>query len=549
MPSVSISRSRFKRTSQHKTSFNLGQLIPIYVDEVLPGDTRSFDLASLVRMSTPIAPIMDNIVLDYYAFFVPNRLVWEHWRDFLGENNASAGIPAVTYTVPTLRSQMAGVVGAGTLLDYFGLSGSTPGSTTLFGMISNNKLSALPLRAYYKIYNHWFRNENVIAPVPINTADVAGAVISYGQYWGDSSKYDEGLVPLKASKLADYFTKSLPYAQKGAPISIPLGTTAPIKASGTLTSLGSSLYFSNGSAPLSGPTALGLASGSGAVSALSSTDSGNYSRAITHTNLVADLSSATAATINQLRYAFQLQKLLEKDSLYGTKYWSILAAHFGVTAPDASIQEPEYLGGKRVHINVDQVLQTTGFDATPSSNSLGTPGANSVTGFKGSLFTKSFVEHGTLMIIAVARQEGRTYGQGINRMFMRNGRYDFYWPVFANLGAQDVKLSEIFATGSSSDKNVFGYQEAWAEYRFRPNLVTGLLNPRRSGSLKYWTLAERFSVNPTLGQTFIEEDRTNLIDALVTGSAGPDFIGDFYFEDIAVRPMPTYSIPGLIDHH
>ena len=541
MPSVSISRSRFLRKSQHKTSFNLGQIIPIYCDEVLPGDTRSFDMAALVRMSTPIAPIMDNIFLDVYAFFVPNRIVWDHWKEFMGENNTSAGIPAVSYSIPMIGSP-SGSAASGSLADYFGL----PLGPIYYN--SNNpgreKVSALPFRAYAKIYNRWFRNQNVISPLAVQTGDTDGVLV--GESGMSAFAFNPGGSGgglQKASKLPDYFTKALPYAQKGVAVSIPLGTIAPLKGL-------ASMYTMSGQAMLggSGGTSTGYlgtdSTGKVFHDGVSSFNPDDY---IKQTNLVADLSQATAATINQLRYAFQLQKLLEKDAVYGTRYWEILAAHFGVTSPDATLQDPEYLGGQRININIDQVLSTADYSNT-SITKVGQPGANSVSGFKGSLFTKSFVEHGHIIIVAVARHE-QTYSQGINRMWSRQSRYDYYFPVFANLGAQEIKLKEIYADGTSADDNIFGYQEAWAEYRYKPSIATGLLNPNVTGSLDFWTLTNKFASAPTLGQVFMEQSRDNLARALTSGVTGPDFIADFYFSDVAVRPMPVYSVPGLIDHH
>ena len=453
MPSVSISRSRFARKSQHKTTFNLGQIIPIYCDEVLPGDTRSFDMASLVRMSTPIAPIMDNIYLDIYAFFVPNRIVWDHWKEFMGENNTSAGIPSSSYSIPHVGSGSFTIY-SGSYGDYFGLPVGVSLSPTY------DPISALPFRGLAKIYNRWFRDENLIAPLAVQTGDSNEVLVGNNSFVYDVTKI------LYVSKLPDYFTKGLPYAQKSLPVSIPLGTQAPIKA-------GSSLYshsFGLGSG------VAGLVADHVNVNGLTGNDSMTID-SDSKTSMYADLSQATAATINQLRYAFQLQKLLEKDALYGTRYWEILAAHFGVEAADASLQDPEYLGGTRININIDQVLQTTGSDtSTPANNELGIPGANSVTAHKGSLFTKSFVEHGYIILVACARHDS-TYGQGINRMWTRTGRYDFYWPVFANLGAQEIRNREIFAQGSSADNSTFGYQEAWAEYRYKPSICTGKLRP------------------------------------------------------------------------
>ena len=526
MPSVSISRSKFDRVSGHKLSFNLGEIVPLYVDEVLPGDTRKIDVSTLIRMSTPIAPIMDDIEMDLMAFMVPNRLTFAQWREVMGENTTGAGAAAAV-TIPKV-TVTNGAVTVGTIGDHMGLP----------NVSASYDVSVLPLRGYKLIYNRWFRNQNVTAPV---TVDISS-----------STTYDDyNVACYTAAKKPDYFTRALPYAQKGNPVTIPLGTSAPVRTSSVEHVYGSMLGN-----PLKFRNSDGTASGSDLNLVMQSISTGEYnartgqaagtlgSKFVEPTNLIADLSLATAATINTLRIAFQTQKLLEKDALYGTRYWEILYAHFGVQSPDATLQDPEYLGGQKFMINVDQVLQTTGYDDS-SSSELGQPGANSVTGWKGSLFTKSFVEHGFLFILGVARQKHRTYGQGLNRMFSRFGRYDFYWPVFANLGAQEVKNQEIFA-GTAGN---FGYQEAWAEYRYKPNLVSGILNPARANSLDYWTLAEAFASCPTLGDTFIKEDRANLSRALVTGASGPDFIADVYFKDVAVRPMPTYSIPGLIDHH
>ena len=543
-PSVSISRSKFRRPSQHKTSFNLGQIVPIYVDaDILPGDTVSLDLASLVRMSTPIAPIMDNIHIDYYAFFVPNRLVMNDWKQFMGENVSSFGAATEpTFPVVSISSASSGRrCSTGTLGDYLGLPYVTTDNVAL-------EVSALPGRAYYLIYNEWFRDQNLITPFSVDKTSTGrlaqDTVNNYSIYYGSSL--------LIAAKDSDYFTRALPYAQKGSPVTLPLGDTAPLITSSVYqlkdaTGTNSLLKMQNAAGDLNG-NPLGIRSNSivngGSTGSWTDTTAGDIAKI----NLVADLSSATLATINQLRFAFQYQKFLEKDALYGTRYWEILKGHFGITAPDASLQRPELLGHFRQHINIDQVLQTTGYSSTPANNSLGTPGANSVSGKSEHLISKSFVEHGILMILAVARHD-QTYGQGVNRMWSRKHRTDFYFPVFANLGAQEVKNKEIFAQGDTADDLPFGYQEAWAEYRYKPSVVTGILNPAKAGSLAFWTLANRFGTLPTLSKSFIEQDRTALKDALVTGNNGPDFIADFYFDAVYVRPMPMYSLPGLIDHH
>lgn len=527
MPSVSISRSRFARKSQHKTSFNLGDIVPIYCDEVLPGDTMSLDMASLVRMSTPIAPIMDNIYIDYFAFFVPNRLVWDHWKEFMGENSVSAGIPSVNYTIPRIASGTMGVNAkfeTGSYGDFLGL----PVGVYIF----NNNISALPFRSIALCYNEWFRDQNLIAPLAIQKGD-ANEVLVGESMNGPISIIRKNRV-LKAAKLSDYFTRALPYAQKGAAVSIPLGSTARLD------------YIASGYEPTHLPNGTSVILDS--VNIAGNTGDISMVQGSSTLNLIADLSTATAATINQLRYAFQLQKLLEKDALYGSRYFEILAAHFGVRSPDARLQRPEYLGGFRQRVNVDQVLSTTGYDDS-STTDLGKPGANSVTGSKNSLFTKSFVEHGYVFIFAVARHD-QTYAQGINRMWTRQSRYDFYFPVFANLGAQDIKLKEIYAQGSSADDNIFGYQEAWAEYRYKPSEVTGYFAPNAGDTiLSSWTYTQFLSSIPTLNSDFIEEGRKKIDNTLVVSDSSYQFLCDFYFDMKCTRVMPYYSIPGLLDHH
>ena len=548
-PSVSISRSKFRRPSQHKTSFNLGQIVPIYVDaDILPGDTVSLDLATLVRMSTPIAPIMDNIFVDYYAFFTPNRILWDDWKKFMGENTSGVGalLPSNIPNYPTLcingnpgNNYMGLATGCsittGSLGDYFGLPIGLTGATSTVS--TQVHVSALPARAYCLIYNEWFRDQNLISSIPIYTSSNVTSISSL------STALQLDMSLFIAAKESDYFTRALPYAQKGSPVSLPLGSIAPVVGATDLHDLGTyGARFTGSSGTMTGNRQLGAVSGilNAAASSTFTSDT-----TITKTNLVADLSNATAATINQLRFAFQYQKFLEKDALYGTRYWEILKGHFGITAPDASLQRPELLGHFRQHINIDQVLQTSESGTT----ALGTTGANSVSGKSEHLISKSFVEHGVLMILAVARHD-QTYGQGINRMWSRKKREDFYFPVFANLGAQEIKNKEIYASSSNSDnEGIFGYQEAWAEYRYKPSITTGLMNPAVSGSMSYWNLGNNFGALPTLSKSFIEQDRNNIQRCLVSGSGGPDFIADFFFDATYVRPMPMYSIPGLIDHH
>lgn len=521
-PSVNIARSKFDRVSTHKTSIMLGDIVPIYLDEVLPGDTRSIDYGSLIRMATPIAPIMDDIDVELFAFFVPMRLTWNNWKEFMGENTTGAGFLQNSKTIPwtyvSLDSMLPRTIG-----NYLGIPyHATPEDYA--------EISVLPLRAYHLICNRWFRNQNVEAPVFVSLGDSDA---------DDDTSYDDN--PRVASKKPDYFTKSLPYAQKGDPVLLPLGVSAPIVASTEYSSPTEPALFANKSGiKLNGN--LLLNSVGNAVDIQNNSD-------LTDATIFADLTQATAANINQLREAWQLQKALEKDALFGTRYWEILYGHFGVRSPDSTLQDPEFLGGAKININIEQVLQTTGYQASENSG-LGAIGANSVSGNKGNLFTKSFVEHGYIMIMAVARHR-ESYSQGINKLFTRRGRFDFYWPVFANLGAQPVYLREIYAQGGGEgfDAEIFGYQEAWSEYRYKPNLTTGILNPAQENSLDFWTLTSKFDEAPTLSSSFVKVNRNSLSRALTTGENGPDFICDFFFKDTAVRPMPLYSIPGLVDHH
>lgn len=543
MPSVSISRSKFHRTQPHATSFNLGELVILGFDEVIPGSTHKIELGSLIRMSQPIAPIMDDIQYDIYSFFVPMRLTWQHWKNFMGESD-EAGISSQSFTVPMVYTTGSKI---NSLADDLGI----PPFTAIGDLIPvEYSISVLPFRALKLIYNRWFRNQNVEAILPVNIGDTVSSVdYDYTGLDGTSGALAQFSGRFKAYKLPDYFTSALPYAQKGDPVKIP-GTNNDIAViSGSIhggstdgTKFG---HFSDQTDLVSGFTP--VVNSSGYITNGSSSASPGSS-ALVLNNLWANLSSQVNNTINDLRFAFQLQKALEKDALYGSRYWEVLRAHYAVTAPDASLQDPELLGHIKFDINISQVLQTTGF-TDADNTTLGTPGANSVTANKGHLFTASFVEHGYIFHIGVARQKRHTYSQGLNRLWSRSTRFDFYHPVFANIGAQKVLVKELVTQSSSFADTVFGYQEAWSEYRFLPGYNSGLLNPARANSLDYWTLADKYDAVPTLGMAFLKEDRSNLVRALVTGVTGPDFIGSFYIKDTVVNPMPLYSIPGFADHH
>lgn len=541
--SLDISRSRFERGQSHKTTFNCGELIPFYLDEVLPGDTMSIDTAKVVRLSTLISPIMDNIYLDTYFFFVPNRLVWEHWKEFMGENTQSAWIPQVQYSIPELISPTGGW-DEGSIADYFGIP------TGVAGLAVN----ALPFRMYALICNEWFRDENLTDPIFIDNTDsnaVGSRRDSAGSYTVTASK---GGKPFMVAKYHDYFTSALPAPQKGPDVLIPIGNMAPVKTSfsDNIQTVGSGLpamHFRDATTGLvvSGERQLFVHEGNGndslrAGNGTVTTALGSY---MVPSNLYADLSVATGSSINQLRQAFQVQKLYEKDARGGTRYTEIIRSHFGVASPDARLQRPEYLGGSRVPINVTQVVQNSETATTPQGHT----SAYSLTIDSHSDFTKSFTEHGFVIGLMCARYT-HTYQQGIERFWKRSLREDYYFPVFANLGEQAIKNYEIYAQGNDTDNEVFGYQEAWAEYRYKPNRVSGMFRSNYAQSLDFWHLADDYSALPTLSDSWIRED-PNTVDRVIAVSSrvSDQFIADIYIKNISVRAMPVYSIPGLIDHH
>lgn len=534
---LDMSRSRFDRSSSYKTTFNVGELIPFYVDEVLPGDTFTIDTSKVVRMQTLLTPVMDNIYLDTYFFFVPNRLTWTHWRELMGENTQSAWLPEIEYSVPQITAPVGGWQ-VGTIADYMGIPTGVAGLS----------VNAMPIRAYALICNEWFRDENLTDPlnIPVTDATVTGS--NGDVYVTDVAK---GGKPFKCAKYHDYFTSCLPAPQKGPDVTIPVGTLEPVPVytgADHLDKVGDvSLHFGVPNIPTANLNIASVTTNGGTPSVVSQLQAGS-TNLITPVNLWAQSAGvAQAATINQLRTAFQIQKMYERDARGGTRYIEILKSHFGVTSPDARLQRPEYLGGSRVPININQVVQSSG---TPESGTpQGTTAAYSLTTDSHSEFTKSFVEHGFIIGLMVARYD-HTYQQGLERFWSRKDRFDYYWPVFANLGEQAVLNKEIYAQGTDVDDEVFGYQEAWADYRYRPSRVTGEMRSSYAQSLDVWHLADYYKQLPSLSDAWIREDSATLNRVLaVSDNVSAQLFCDIYVRCLATRPMPLYSIPGLIDHH
>lgn len=549
---IDLSRSTFDRSSSVKTSFNAGDIVPFFLEEVLPGDTFNVKSSKVVRMQTLLTPMMDNVYLDTYYFFVPNRLVWKHWKEFNGENTESAWIPETTYEVPQITSPTGTGWAVGTIADYFGIPTGVP----------NLSVSALPFRAYALIMNEWFRDQNLSDPLVVPDDDATVAGVNTGTFVSDVAK---GGKPYIAAKYHDYFTSCLPSPQKGPDVTIPVaeaGNYAVVGNGKALALTDGTLRgaaFQRNNYGLGGlNSSLGMAPGTKIDTGSSTFDASTLLGVPTAAQLGSDLSksglvavstgNAQAATINQLRLAFQIQKLYERDARGGSRYIEILKSHFGVTSPDARLQRPEYLGGNRVPININQVIQQSG-TGTGSSTPQGTVVGMSQTTDSHSDFIKSFTEHGFIIGVMVARYD-HTYQQGLDRMWSRKDRFDYYWPVFANIGEQAVKNKEIYAQGNAEDDEVFGYQEAWADYRYKPNRVTGEMRSAYAQSLDVWHLADDYAQRPSLSDSWIREDKTNIDRVLaVTSSVSNQFFADIYVENRATRPMPLYSIPGLIDHH
>lgn len=504
VPKAEIPRSSFDRSHGHKTTFDAGYLVPVFVDEALPGDTFNLKMTGFARLATPIFPIMDNMYMETHYFSVPMRLVWDNWQKFNGEQKNPGD--STDFLIPQMVSPVGGYA-INSLSDYMGLPTG----------IANLSHSCLWHRAYNLIWNEWFRDQNLQDSLPVPT--------------GDGPDLPTDYTLQRRGKRHDYFTSCLPWPQKGPGVQIPLGTKALIKTD--TTSIG---------------VTVGVLNGVGTKIGLKVTDPGaspvfTDGPSPTSNQLYADLSQATAATINSLRQAFQIQKIFERDARGGTRYTELIKSHFGVTSPDARLQRPEYLGGGQTPVNVSPIPQTSGTTAETPQGNLAAVGTALLQDHG---FTTSFTEH-CLIIGVVSVRADLTYQQGLPRMWSRKTRFDFFWPALSHIGEQAVLQKEIYATGvPAADDTVFGYQERFAEYRYKPSVITGLFRSTAAQSLDAWHLSQEFSTAPVLDEAFIVENPP--VDRVIAIETEPHFLFDSQFNVRCARPMPLYGVPGLIDH-
>lgn len=528
VPHAEIRRAKFQRDFNLLTTMNEGDLVPIYLDEVLPADTFKINLNALVRMATPLYPVMDNAYMDFYFFFVPARLLWKHFQNLMGQNDSTFWAEQTEYTTPVTTAPAGGWT-VGTLADYFGIPTG----------VSGLKVNSLPFRAYAKVWNEWFRDENLQQPVTQSMDDTTTTGVNTGTNLSDA---EAGGLPLKVCKYKDYFTSCQPSPQKATePVTIPLTGNAPIKGykdegrTNPVTGEASTFYSI-------GPAEAGQKVQVGQIGADKQGLAMYWGKNGSLTYLGAELGKITGATINELRQAIAVQHIFERDARTGTRYKEILKGAWGVTSPDARLDRSEYIGGHRMPINVNQVIQTSSTDSTSPQ---GNTGAYSMTTLSRNMCTYSATEHGYVLGLAAIRVD-HSYQQGLSRLWTRNTRFSYYDPMLANLGEQAVLNQEIFAQGNAQDEEVFGYQEAWADYRYRTNMVTSEMRSSYAQTLDAWHYADKYDALPTLSSTWIKEGTENIDRTLaVQSSNSHQFICNFYYEQAWTRPMPIYSVPGV----